>query len=86
MAIGIHLLASREKRVTIAAFTPANKEYHVVVSRELSDMWHSVGHLTANGIIALECRFRGYVSLNILNDVTILIEVFRCLLIKVYVF
>lgn len=65
--------------MTIAAFTTADKEYYIMMSGKVGNMWHTVGYLTANSVVALECRFCGNVALNIVYYMAILIKIFCCL-------
>ena len=43
----------------------SSKEYQVVRSGEITDVGHSVGHLSADGVVILE----GYVGRDVLLDV-----------------
>jgi len=83
MAVGIDTPTFVEKNLPVAALTPADEKNEVVASGKGTDVWHAVGHLTADCIEAAERGRRRNVTFYVVDNAMELVERLRCLGIKV---
>ena len=77
VGIVVHAPAFVEKHLAVAALMAADKEDEVVASCKLRDVGHAVGHLSANGVEALEGDTFLDVGLYEVDDTVELVERLR---------
>ncbi len=85
MAVGVDPSALVEQHSAVAAFSAANEEHEVVARGKRAYVGHAVCHLSANGVIALECCRGRDMCLNVFYDTVELVERLCSLRIQIYV-
>ena len=71
------MVASVEEHLTVRALAPADEEDEIVLGGKLRDVRHTVGHVTADGVEALEDGSWGDMRLDIVDDAVELVERLR---------
>ena len=79
MTVGVDALTFVEEHLTVTALASAHEEHEVVACGKCRYVGHTVGHLSADSVEALECGIRRYMFLYILNDTMKFVERLRCL-------
>ena len=79
VTVGVDALTFVEEHLTVTALASAHKEHEVVACGKCRYVGHTVGHLSADGVEALERGFGGYMFLYILDDTVKFVERLRCL-------
>ena len=81
-SVGVYAQALVEEHLTVRALAPADEEDEIVLGGKLRDVRHTVGHVTADGVEALEDGSRGDMRLDIVDDAVELVERLRGLRIE----
>ena len=79
----VYLQAFVKQHLAIRAFPPGHKQHHVVACGKVGDVGHAIGHLTADGVEALEGGVGRDMGLNVVDDVMELVQALCGLRLKV---
>ena len=69
----VHLQTFVKQHLAIRTFSPRHKQHYIVACGKVGDVGHPIGHLTADGVEALESGVGRDVGLNIVDDVVELV-------------
>lgn len=83
MAVGIDAPALVVKHLTVAALMSADKQHEVVARGKRLDVWHAVGHLTADGVERAESGIGRDMLLYVVDDAMKLVKRFCGLRIEI---
>lgn len=86
VTVRVYALTLIEQHLAVAALAATNEEDKVVAAGEGADVWHTVGHLSADGVEALENGRGRNMRLYVANYVVKLIKRLCRLRVKVDVF